>query len=119
MYTCICHVYYLCLLTFPYLLPFSFLFSTLLSINIGSISSNGVDLLPSRSVSLCECLSVCLLVRKVYCGKTAECWMLFGMVSGVGQGMGVLNGGGDRRRGRAVLEVNLMCSIVTNGDFVA
>jgi len=38
-------------------------------------------------------LSVGLSVRKVYCGKTAE-WirMPFGMVSGVGQGMDVLDG---------------------------
>ena len=35
--------------------------------------------------------------------------MLFGMVSGVGQGMGVLDG--------AVLGVNMGCPIVTNGDF--
>jgi len=36
----------------------------------------------------------------VYCGKTAE-WirMPFGVVSGVGREMGVLDGGGDRRRG--------------------
>jgi len=38
-------------------------------------------------------LRVCLSVRKVYCGKMAE-WiqMPFGMVSGIGQGMGVLDG---------------------------
>jgi len=43
--------------------------------------------------------SVSLSVRKVYFGKTAD-WiqMLFGVVSGVGQRMGVLDGGGDRRR---------------------
>ena len=41
--------------------------------------------------------SVGLSVRKVYCGKTAE-WMPFGMVIGVGRGMGVLDGGGYRRR---------------------
>jgi len=43
-------------------------------------------------------LSVC--DRKVYCGKTAD-WirMPFGMVRGVGLGMGVLDFGGDRRRG--------------------
>jgi len=37
--------------------------------------------------------SVCLSVRKVYCGKTAE-WirMPFGMVSWVGRTMGVLDG---------------------------
>jgi len=37
----------------------------------------------------------------VHCAKTAE-WirMPFWMVSGVGRGMCVLDGGGDRRRGR-------------------
>ena len=42
-----------------------------------------------------------MCVRKVYCGKTAE-WiqMPFGVVSGVGRGMGVLDEGGDRRRGK-------------------
>jgi len=40
-------------------------------------------------------------VWKVYCGKTADwIWMPFGMVSRVGRGMGELDGGGDRRRGR-------------------
>jgi len=43
-----------------------------------------------------------MLVRKWmwYCGKTAE-WirMPLGMVLGVGPGIGVLNFGGDRRRG--------------------
>jgi len=35
----------------------------------------------------------------VYCGKTAD-WirMLFRVVCGVGQGIGVLDGGGDCRR---------------------
>ena len=49
-------------------------------------------------------LSVCQLVRKVYCGKMAD-WirMPFGVVSGVGRRMGVLDGSGYRRRGRAVL----------------
>jgi len=38
-------------------------------------------------------LSVGLSVRKVYCGKTADwIWMPFGMVSGIGRGMGVLDG---------------------------
>ena len=45
--------------------------------------------------------------------------MPFGMVSGVSQGTGVLDGGGYRRRGRAVLEVNLGLPIVNNGDFIA
>ena len=38
-----------------------------------------------RLSHLSVCLSVC--VRKVYCGKTAD-WM----VTGVGRGMGVLDG---------------------------
>jgi len=45
--------------------------------------------------------------------------MLFGVVSGVGLGMRVLDFGGDRRRGRGSLGVNLRHPIVTNGDFVA
>ena len=47
-------------------------------------------------------LSVGLSVRKVYCGKTADwIWMPFGVLSAVGRGMGVLNGGqcAVRRRG--------------------
>ena len=43
----------------------------------------------------------------------------FGVVSGVGIGMGVLDFGGDRRKGRGSLGVNLQLPIVTNGDFVA
>jgi len=44
-------------------------------------------------------LSVGLSVGKVYCGKTADSiGMPFGVVSGVGRKMGVLDGGGDRRR---------------------
>jgi len=42
--------------------------------------------------------------------------MPFGMVSGVGRGMGALDAGGDRRREGAVLGVNLERPIVTNGD---
>ena len=45
--------------------------------------------------------------------------MPFGMVSGVGQGMDVLDGDGDRRREGTVLVVNLGHLIITNGDFVA
>ena len=41
--------------------------------------------------------------------------MPFGVMSGVGRGTGVLDGGGDRRRGRAVLGVNVGNPIVTNG----
>ena len=45
--------------------------------------------------------------------------MPFGVVSGVGLGMGVLDFGGDRRRERGSLGVNLRHPIITNGDFVA
>ena len=42
--------------------------------------------------------------------------MPFGAVSGVGRGIGVLDGGGDRRRGRAVFGMNLKHPIEANGD---
>jgi len=44
-------------------------------------------LLTCRLFHLSVCVSVCVSVRKVYCGKTAE-WirMPFGVVSGVGRG---------------------------------
>jgi len=45
--------------------------------------------------------------------------MPFRVVSGVVLGMGVLDFGGDRRRGRGSLGVNLHRPIVTNRDFVA
>jgi len=41
--------------------------------------------------------------------------MPFGMISGVGQGIGVLDGSGRQERGS--LGVNLRRPIVTNGDF--
>jgi len=55
-----------------------------------------------------------MCVLSQYCGKTAE-WiqMPFGMVSGVGLGIGVLDFGGDHRREGAVLGVNLGCPIVS------
>ena len=40
-------------------------------------------------------------------------------VSGVWLSMGVLNFGGDRRRGMGIFVVNVGRPIVTNGDFVA
>jgi len=48
---------------------------------------------PSLGLCVCVCVSVCLSV----------CWsgkyiVPLGMVSGVGRGMGVLDGGGDHRR---------------------
>jgi len=68
---------------------------------------------------LSVCRSVCRSA-KVSCGETGD-WirMPFGMMSGVGRGMGVLDFGGDRRKEGAVLAVNLGRPIVTNGDFVA
>ena len=43
--------------------------------------------------------------------------MPFGVVSGVGLGMSVLDFGGDRRKERGTLGVNLRRPIVTNGAF--
>jgi len=61
-------------------------FSASLSVNIASVNILLTDLSPIPSVSLCVtvCQTVCLSVRKVYSGKTVE-WirMPFGMVSGV------------------------------------
>jgi len=70
---------------------------------------------------LCDgtCHSVCLCVcPQVYCGKTAE-WkqMPFGMVSGVGRGMGVLDGGCDRRRGRVSFGGKFGASHCNQRDF--
>jgi len=50
-----------------------------------------------RQYCVSVCLSGCLMVGRsvwrVYCGKTADSiWMPFGVVSGVGRGMGVLDG---------------------------
>jgi len=42
-----------------------------------------------------------------------------GMVSGVGRGMGVLDGDGDHRREVAVLRVSLGHLIVNNGEVAA
>ena len=44
--------------------------------------------------------------------------MPFGTVSGVGREMGVLDEGGDRRRGKGSFGVNLGRPIITSGDFV-
>ena len=44
--------------------------------------------------------------------------MRFGMVSGVGRGMGVLDEGGYRQMGRDSFGVESGRPIVTNGDFV-
>jgi len=42
--------------------------------------------------------------------------MPFGVVSGVGRGMGVIDGGGDRQAEGAVLGMNLGRPVVTNWD---
>ena len=58
-----------------------------------------------------------MAAQKVHYGKTAD-WigMPFGLVSGVGRGTSVIDGGGDCQREDAILEVNLGRPIVTNGD---
>jgi len=54
----------------------------------------------------------------VYCGKTADyIRMLFGVVSGVGRGMRVLNGVVIVEEEGAVLGVNVGHPVVTNGIF--
>jgi len=46
-------------------------------------------------------------------------WISFGVVSRVGRGMGVLDGGSNCRREGQFLGVNLGHPTVTDGDFVA
>ena len=78
-----------------------------------------MDLLPNPSVGLCLCMCVSVgrSVRKVYCGKMADLiLMLFGIVSGVGRRMVVLDGVVIVEGEEAVLGVNLGHPIVTNGD---
>ena len=71
-----------------------------------------VSLIPS--VSLSVCLSGKCTVAKWLTGSG------YRLEGGVfGRRMSVLDGDGDRRRGRAVLGVNLGHPIVSNGDFVA
>jgi len=62
----------------------------------------------------------CVVSTRVYCAKTAD-WirMPFGVASEVGLSMGVLDFGGDRRRERGSLGVNLRRPIITDGYFVA
>ena len=71
------------------------------------------DLPPIPCAGLCVCLSVCLCARKMYCGKMAD-WirMPFGVVSGVGLGMGVLYFGGARRRGRGSVGGEFAASVM-------
>jgi len=74
----------------------------------------------SPCMGVIDLSSVPCLSTHRYCGKTADCIrMPFGVVSGVGLGMDVLDFGGDRRRRRCSLGVNLRRPVVTNGEFVA
>ena len=59
-------------------------------------------------------LSVGLSLQWLNCGKTANDLYAIWMVSAVGQGKGVLDGGGDRRRGRVSFGVNVEHPIVTH-----
>ena len=89
--------------------------------NIGSIRTNGIDLSPSLFVGLCVCVSLSvLLVRKVYYGKRADfIQMPSCMVSGVGRGMGVLDGDSDCPRERGSFVGEFGRPFVTNGEVVA
>jgi len=73
--------------------------TTVSHIALYQVSISGLCDWPSGNLSVRW--SVGLSVRKLYWGKTVE-WiqMPLGMVSGVGRGMGVLDEGGDCRRGR-------------------
>jgi len=68
--------------------------SASLSINTASVSVNDVDLSPIPSVGL----SICVRPESVLWQNGGWIRMPFRMVSGVGQGMCVLDGDGDRRR---------------------
>jgi len=94
--------------------------SAMLSINIASVSACGIELSSIPSVGRSVCLLVCVSVRKMYCGKMDD-WiqMPFGMVSGVGRGMRILDGMVIVIWEGAVLGVNLGRLVVINGDFVA
>jgi len=60
-----------------------------------------LDRLSVAHLSVSVCLSVCLSVWKVYCGKTADwIWMPFRVVSGVGRLMGVLDGWWSSKKGQ-------------------
>ena len=63
------------------------------------------------SLSVCLSAAKCILAKRLIGSGCRLGW--------VGQGMGVLDGGGDRRREGAVLGLNLGRPIVTNEAFVA
>jgi len=74
-----------------------------------------------RQSHLPVCQSVGLLVclESVLWQKAQWIWMPFGVVSGVGPGIGVLDGVEIVEGEGAVLGVNVGHPIVINGDFVA
>jgi len=72
-----------------------------------------------RFVCSSVCLSVGPSVRKVYCGKIVEqIRKPFGMVSGVGRGMGVLDGGHDCQGGMGSFGGEFGTSHCNQRDFV-
>ena len=84
--------------------------SASLSINIASVSAYLTDMSPSPSVGRSVCRSVCLKSVLWQNG-----WLhpdAMGIMSGVGRGMGVLDGGGDRRRGKGRFGMNLWRPII-------
>ena len=89
----------------------SMLLLNLLITKLGDIISNLLACHSHRVEHLCDrtfVLPICPSAH-VSSGNTADCIrMPFGVVSGVGLGMGVLDFGGDRRRGRGRLGVNTM-----------
>ena len=88
--------------------------SASLSINIASVSANGVELSPIPSVGLSVCLSRKCTVAKWLIGSGCRLDGEWGRSR-----MGVLDRDGNSRRGRGLLVVNLGRPIVTNWDFVA
>jgi len=66
---------------------------------------------------ICRLDHLCVHARKVYCGKTAHgIRMPFGVMSGVGLGMGVLDGV-VIVKGEEAVWGEFGCPIVTNGTF--
>jgi len=85
----------------------------------GSLQVSRLDHLSHLSVCQSVCQSVCLSVC-LYYGKTSErIQMPFGMVSGVGRGVGVLDGVVIVEGERAVSGVSLGRTFITIGDFDA
>jgi len=94
-------------------------FNASLSINTAELAL--LEQISRRLSHLSACVSVSdgLYVREVYCSSTADLIQVpFGVVSGVGRGTRVLDGGGNRHREAAVFGVNLGRPI-TNGDVAA